>query len=182
MEVKLPSQLSLVNIFSIDCSILFSKTVANAILCEYDTVKDSVIFTKASTALDFDISEGLVFKFGKIRNPTSLIETESFGITSFTKDGYIIDQRLEDLVVSFNCLKPCRLCAPETNNECIACFAVDDPFTPNSSVLHGGQCMFGCPFPQKPFDSKDTYPGFIHTTCITCFDSFCEKCSGTGEK
>lgn len=37
------------------------------------------------------MSKGLVFKFGKIRNPISLLETESFGVRTFTKDGYMID-------------------------------------------------------------------------------------------
>lgn len=69
----------------------FSKTNATEILCEYDQVKDSVIFTKALTAPDFNVDEGIVFVFGKIKNPTSLLETESFGVTSFTKDGYMID-------------------------------------------------------------------------------------------
>ena len=59
-----------------------------------------------------------------------LLETESFGVTTFTKDGYMIDQRLEELGVSFTCLKPCRLCAPDTNRQCIACFPFDDPLVP----------------------------------------------------
>lgn len=149
LEVKLPNQLSLVDIFNIECSFLFSKLDAAAIQCEYDTVRDSIIFSRPTNAPEFDEINGLVFKFGKIRNPKTLVETESFGLTSFTTDGYLIDQRLDDLVVSFTCLKPCRLCAPQSNSQCIACFADDDPFTPGLSVLHEGTCNFGCPYPLK---------------------------------
>lgn len=97
---------------------MFDKAAEKDIVCEYDQFKDSVIFGKALDAPEPTDSktEGIVFKFGKIMNPTQLLETDSFGVTTFTKDGYLIDQRLEDLIVSFTCLKPCRLCAPETNN------------------------------------------------------------------
>ena len=116
LEVKLPSQLSLIDIFDIECQVLLKENAADAIQCEYDAVRDSIIFARALNSPEIDMSEGLVFKFGKIRNPTSLITTDSFGVTTFTSDGYQIDQRLDNLVVSFTCLKPCRLCAAETNN------------------------------------------------------------------
>ena len=81
----------MIDIFAIDCAILFSKDDAENILCEYDTIRDSIMFTRPLSAPPFDVTEGLVFKFGKIRNPTSLLETASFGVTSFTADGYLID-------------------------------------------------------------------------------------------
>ena len=183
IEVKLPSQLSLVDIFDIDCQILFTSKDANAIQCEYDAVRDSIIFARALNSPEVDLSkEELVFKFGKIRNPTSLITTDSFGVTSFTSDGYQIDQRLDNYVVSFTCLKPCRLCAPETNNQCIACFAQDDPFTPFQSVLHDGKCTNMCPITLKRYDSEEAFPGFVHSTCNQCFDDVnCDSCSGPDE-
>jgi len=41
--------------------------------------------------------------------------------------------------------------------------------------------LSGCPFTHKKLESEITFPGFVHTTCVVCFDPFCDKCSGSAK-
>ena len=49
------------------------------------------------------------------------------------------------------------------------------------SVLHEGQCVTDCPYSLKKLESDDTFPGFLHTTCVKCHDPYCDRCSGPEE-
>jgi len=156
IELKLPSQLHLVNIYSIEC-ISMSRNVAATVTCKYDSLRDAIIVAKALTTIEYDIGEGVVFRVGKIRNPLKMLKTDSFRVTTFTEDGYLVDERTQDLSISFDCLKPCRTCLDHSNVVCETCFEDSD-----SMLLHKGKCINQCP------------TKFFPTQNLTAFT--CEPC------
>ena len=75
-----------------------------------------------------------MFSIEGLRNPDSLQMTDSFEISSFTADGYLIDYRDSDLVINFECLLPCRRCKEGSNSQCSACFT--DGLLTTKAILH----------------------------------------------
>ena len=90
LELKLPNQITLVNSDAIQCESL-SSNVDDDIECTYNTEKGSIEISEAFTTRIFDHDDGIVLSLGPLKNPDSLQTTDSFEISSLTKEGYLID-------------------------------------------------------------------------------------------
>ena len=137
-----------------------------------------MLITKAFSAIDYNADLGIQFALATINNPSSLLTTSSFSVTTFSQDGYLVDSRTSDLVLSFGCLEPCQLCAPGSNKICSVCHKPGDPLFSGKAFLYNGLCIETCPDSLGTFDSLDLVSGESQTICVKCHDSDCASCSG----
>ena len=166
LKIKLPDQIDIVD-QTVEC-ISLSSNVDDLITCEIEEDSGKIIVSNAFTTSLYDQSKGMIFSVGTLRNPASLQTTESFEIETLTQDGYLIDQRTEDLVINFDCLLPCRTCLEGSNNQCASCFTADTQQS-LKSILHEGSCIETCPISSVALADQ---------TCAACYDEGCEACDG----
>ena len=70
-------------------------------------------------------------------NPSQLITTDSFKISTMTQDGYLIDSRETGIVISFECISSCKTCVDGYSDKCQSC--------DSDKVLYEDQCVEECP-------------------------------------
>ena len=94
-----------------------------------------------------------------LRNANNSVITDTFGLTTQTYDGFIIDSKTDYLSISFNCKYPCQSCEADL----ISCLSCD--LNSTTPFLYLSQCVSQCPL------------GFYDSggLCNPC-DNVCESC------
>src|SRR3569833_157940 len=88
--------------------------------------------------------------------------TSSWTLTTYTNDGYMIDQKSTGLTLSFTCNSPCLTCLANNPNMCLTC----NTFS-GAPILYNGGCYQTCP--------DSTYYSTAVGSCVFC-DPICRTC------
>lgn len=103
---------------------------------------------------------------------------DSFTIESYTTHtpnfSYIHDKVTSNLLVTFDCDRPCFTCETTDATECLTCLNHIDPLIVPEQYLYetGKECLEDCPV--------KTYEDDTVLKCLDC-DDVCATCEVTGE-
>ena len=100
-----------------------------------------------------------------LQNPETDIQTASFGIETWTSDGYAIDALNASVFINFLCRFPCKTCDEDTPTNCTSCYTATTEFI----YLHEEECLAECT------DGLYALPDPLTPTCAPC-EAPCATC------
>lgn len=113
----------------------------------------------------------ITIEIGGFSNSKFAALTDTFTLLTLSKNGFMVDQNLQELQLTANCNYPCLQCS-ENPSECRIC---DTSSTSLFPFYHNGSCLASCP---AGFYSLNNICSRCDPECLECADSAkkCTKC------
>jgi len=132
--------------------------------CNVDIFDDHLLVLSDALST-VDTKPGLIkFEIQSLINPSNGTNmTESFQISTYTTDGYLIDNITTGLELNFFCNHPCQTCNQTQASQCFTCY---NKATSDFTYLFEEKCLDDCPIGMYEVEANTVTE--IVATCDLC--------------